>query len=269
MRTESGQQGLGRDISKLSALIVKRSVLCVVVCALLFALCVSAEAQQPKKIFRIGYLAETPSLSRDIWSKHFSKDCAVSAGWRGKKTSIEYRFAEGKLDALRRLATDLACGHHRCSSGGTQSALAAKKATATIPIVFLPVGDPVATGLVASLARPGGNVTGLVSNVQVGPKREATGTAQRGDSQRILACGRSLGMTPPGNPFSELALKETETRSTSRGRTASTRGGANSQRSSTRVLKNERKRGHPAALLVLAEARWSFGANEDGSRTSR
>jgi putative tryptophan/tyrosine transport system substrate-binding protein len=92
----------------------------------------------------------------------------------GQNVAIEYRWAEGHYDRLSGLAADLV-GHKVdliVAIGGTPSALAAKGATATIPIVFNGVGDPVGVGLVASLARPGGNVTGFSSlGVELMPKR--------------------------------------------------------------------------------------------------
>ena len=86
-------------------------------------------------------------------------------GWiEGKNIAIEYRFAEQKNERLPELAADLVrLKVDLIVVTGGQPALAAKKATTTIPIVMTNVGDPVGAGLVASLARPGGNVTGLSS----------------------------------------------------------------------------------------------------------
>jgi len=121
-----------------------------------------ADAQQSGKIFRIGFLDSSTASGVAVLLDAFRQEL-TKLGWiEGKNLTIEYRFAEHKSDRLPELAAelirlkvDLIVG-----TGGT-SALAAKKATTNIPIVMTNAPDPVAAGLVASLARPGGNVTGL------------------------------------------------------------------------------------------------------------
>ena len=134
-------------------------------CAMFFALCLSAEAQQTGKIFRIGILdPSTTSGSAVLWGT-FRQELHKLEWIEGKNITFEYRFAENKgperqdeLAAdLVRLKVDLIV------VASTLASLAAKGATTTIPIVIASAPDPVAAGLVASLGRPGGNVTGLSS----------------------------------------------------------------------------------------------------------
>jgi ABC-type uncharacterized transport system substrate-binding protein len=120
-----------------------------------------AEAQQTGKIFRIGFLdTSTASGSAVLWDA-FRQEMR-KLGWiEGKNIAIEYRFAEQKPERLPELAVDLVrLKVDLIVVSGTPPALAAKNATTTIPIVMANVADPVGQGLVASLARPGGNVTG-------------------------------------------------------------------------------------------------------------
>jgi len=123
-----------------------------------------ADAQQAGKIFRIGFLDTSTASGSAVLVNAFRQELS-KLGWIvGKNIAIEYRFAEQKNDRLSELAGDLVrLKVELIVVSGTAPALAAKSATTTIPIVMTNVGDPVTTGLVASLARPGGNVTGLAS----------------------------------------------------------------------------------------------------------
>ena len=119
-------------------------------------------AQQPGKIFRIGFLDPSTSSGSAVSWKRSGKGSS-KLGWiEGKNIAIEYRFAEQKLDRLPELAADLVrLKVDLIVVTGGPPALAAKKATTTIPIVMTNASDPVAAGLITSLAQPGGNVTGL------------------------------------------------------------------------------------------------------------
>src|SRR5262245_36373696 len=123
-----------------------------------------ARAQQPGKVARIGILdPSTASGSAVLWEA-FRHELS-KLGWaEGKNITIEYRFAEQKNERLPELAAELVrLEVDLIVVTGTTPALAAKGATSTIPIVTTVVSNPIGSGLVASLARPGGNVTGLAS----------------------------------------------------------------------------------------------------------
>lgn len=125
--------------------------------ATLFALSFSAQAQQVKKVPRIGFLSATPSIN-----PAFLEGLHALGYIEGKNIIIEYRSAQDKLERHPDLAAELiSLKVDIIVTQGTPAAQAVKKATSTIPIVMATSGDPVGSGLVASLARPGGNVTGL------------------------------------------------------------------------------------------------------------
>src|SRR6266550_6241122 len=132
-----------------------------------------AEAQQPTKPFRIGYLDNSTASGSAVLVKAFLQELS-KLGWiQGKNITVDYRFGEQNNARLPELTTDLVrLKVDLIVVADTRSALAAKNVTTTIPIVMVTPGDPVGVGLVASLARPGGNVTGLSSlSFQLNTKR--------------------------------------------------------------------------------------------------
>jgi putative ABC transport system substrate-binding protein len=131
-------------------------------CAMLLALSSSAEAQQPTKVPRIGYLI-VPALSANAAHIEALRQGLRELGYiEGKNIVIERRSAEGKLDRLPLLAPELVrLKVEIIVSAGPTATRLAKEATVTIPIIMAQDTDPVGNGFVASLARPGGNNTGL------------------------------------------------------------------------------------------------------------
>ena len=147
----------------------------ILIAVVLLALRVTAEAQQPKKVPRIGYLAPTNQATESSRSERFRLALRERGYIEGQNIAIEYRYGEGKADRFPELAAELV----RLKvdiivvGGGTIILRAATNATKTIPIVMTGSGDdPVEAGLVESLAHPGGNVTGLtLLNRELGGKR--------------------------------------------------------------------------------------------------
>jgi putative ABC transport system substrate-binding protein len=140
----------------------------VVLLAVVFVVPLAGEAQQTGKVPRIGYLVPFPSsntlVSRSI--EEFRQGLR-ELGWvEGQNIVIEYRFAEGQFDRLPDLAAELVqLKMDVIVAMARSAAVAAKNATATVPIIFFGAADPVEVGLVASLPRPGANVTGLTYSV--------------------------------------------------------------------------------------------------------
>jgi putative ABC transport system substrate-binding protein len=139
----------------------------------LLALCASAQAQQAGNIPRLGFLDTSTASASAIRLEAFWREMRKLEWIQGKNITIEYRFGEQDNKRMPELAADLLrLKVDLIVVAGTSAALAAKSATTTIPIVLTATGDPVAAGLIASLARPGGNITGLSSlTPELGGKR--------------------------------------------------------------------------------------------------
>ena len=139
---------------------MSKKILCTALCAMLFTLSLPAEAQQPARIHRIGILFPSSIYSARV--EAFRQRLRELGYVEGKNIVIEYRYAEGKSGRLPDLVAELVrLKVDIIVTIGPGATLAAKKASATIPIVFAGASDPVGTGLVSSLAQPGGNITGL------------------------------------------------------------------------------------------------------------
>jgi ABC-type uncharacterized transport system substrate-binding protein len=156
-------------------LVTRWSVFSLMLSPILFAFGLSAEAQQPKKVPRLGYLSGGDAASESTRAEAIRLALRELGYIEGQNIAIEYRYAEGKVDRFPKLAIELV----RLKVdiivvvGGGRAPLAAKNATKTIPIIMVGAGiDPVEAGLVESLARPGGNVTGLaILTGELGGKR--------------------------------------------------------------------------------------------------
>ena len=143
---------------------MKEKIRVLTLCALLPALCASAEAQQPGKVAKIGWLAARPLSGPTGGIELFRAEMRKIGYVEGKHFVFEYRSAENKIERLPALAEELVrLKVDVLIASSTAEATAAKNATSTIPILFTLVADPVSAGLIDSLARPGGNVTGLTS----------------------------------------------------------------------------------------------------------
>jgi putative ABC transport system substrate-binding protein len=153
---------------------MNKKVISVALCALLYALCFYVEAQQPAKIPRIGYVSGTGDPSNPGPYVEAFREGLRDLGYiDGKNIMIEYRGAEGNVDRMPSLVAELVQLKVDVLVLPVRSAIrAAKQATKTIPVVMVIGEDPVATGLVDSLARPGGNITGFSTvNLELSGKR--------------------------------------------------------------------------------------------------
>ena len=132
---------------------------------LLLATAVAAEAQQAAKVYRVGFVSASQG-SPDPQFDAFRQGLRELGYAEGKNVVVEARFAEGRLERLPGLVAELiGLRIDVLVAGSPAAAVAAKKASSAIPIVFAGVGDPVASGIVGSLARPGGNITGFAVGV--------------------------------------------------------------------------------------------------------
>ena len=141
---------------------MNKRIFCCALCALLLALSVPVEAQQPTQVPRIGYLSVN-ALSRNVVRIEAFRQGLRQLGYvEGKNIFIEWRSAEGIFDRVTALAAELVrLKVDVIVTGGSRATRPAKAATSTIPIVMASDNDPVGNKFIASLARPGGNITGL------------------------------------------------------------------------------------------------------------
>jgi ABC-type uncharacterized transport system substrate-binding protein len=165
------------------------------------------DAQPSDKTYRIGVLERTPPVTNTANLDGFRQGLRALGYVEGKNLVIDYRSADGHDDRFPELAAELAqLKVDLIVTRGTPAALAAKRATASIPVVITGVGDPVGQGIIASLARPGGNVTGLSATVtEIYPKRVEILRELVPKATRIAA------LFNMGNPAIPRQWKEVET----------------------------------------------------------
>ena len=149
-------------VRKARRIAMTKKVILLALCSLLLAQCSAVEAQQPTKGPRIGFLAGVSPSAISVRMEAFRQGLRELGYIEGKNIVMESRYAEEHLDRLPALASELVrLKVDVIITGGPPAIRSAKKATSTIPIVMGFDSDPVANGFVASLARPGGNITGL------------------------------------------------------------------------------------------------------------
>ncbi len=185
---------------------VHKKITILVLCALLLAPCFPAQAQQPTKIPRIGFLAANSLSSLSARIEAFRQGLRALGYVEGKNIVIEYRYAEGNAERLPALATELVqLNVDIIVTAGSASTRPAKEVTRIIPIVMAADSDPVGTGFVVSLARPGGNITGL-SNLapEISGKRLELLKETVSKLSRVGVFGQS------STPGTAPALRETE-----------------------------------------------------------
>ena len=176
----------------------KKKIFTATLSALLFALCVPAAAQQPTKVPRIGFLAGTgDAIHHRPIVEAFRQGLRDLGYIEGKNILVEYRYAGGKQDPIPSLVAELVQLKVDVLVSGVFPAIrAAKQATKTIPIVMVTSQDPVAVELIDSLARPGGNITGITTlgRNDISGLRASAGSYPRSisDAARLTLAGKTL-----------------------------------------------------------------------------
>jgi putative ABC transport system substrate-binding protein len=184
----------------------RAAVLSILVAVVLLAVAVIAEAQQAAKVGKIGWLSIGSDSGAGSTIRAVPPELRALGYVEGKNIAFDYRYADNKLDRLPALADELVrLKVDVLVTPGTPAAIAAKNATRTIPIVFFRVSDPVPLGLVDSLSRPGGNVTGFteISEVLAGKRLELL-------KETVPKLSRVAVLWNPQNPGNAQQWKESQ-----------------------------------------------------------
>lgn len=180
--------------------------LATVVVLLLLAAPLAADAQQPGKTYRVAYLAAAPRSGNQALLASFQQGMRELGYVEGRNLVLESRFADGKLERLPMLAQEMVrLNPDVVFVSTTPGSLAAKAATATIPIVFVAVADPLGAGLIPNLARPGGNVTGITHIVA-----ELTGKRLELLKEIVPSASRIAVLVNPEDPNARAQIQNAE-----------------------------------------------------------
>jgi len=186
---------------------MKKKTTGLTLCAILLALSFPVQAQQPKKVARIGYLVSSDPITESTRSEGIRQALRDLGYVEGQNIAFEYRYADGKLDRFPEIAAELVRFKVDIIvvAGGNTLIRAVKNATKTIPIVMTGGSDPVEAGFVDSLARPGGNVTGLalLLNELAGKRLELL-------KEAVPKLARVAVLHDPALPPNILELKEVQ-----------------------------------------------------------
>ena len=189
------------------------SRLAAVVVLLLLAAPLAADAQRPEKTYRVAYLAAASRSGNQALLTWFQQGMRELGYVEGRNLVLEARFADGKLERLPMLAQELVrLNPDVMFVSTTPGSLAAKAATATIPIVFVAVADPVGAGLIPNLARPGGNLTGITHIVA-----ELTGKRLELLKEIVPSASRVAVLVNPDDPNATVQIQNAETAARSLG----------------------------------------------------
>jgi len=248
-----------RPVTLLTSKDMKKKFTFLRVCAIIFALCFSVHAQQSGKIFRIGFLDSSTASGMAGLLEAFRQELS-KLGWiEGKNFTIEYRFAENKgSERLPELAADLVRLKVDVIVAASQGAASAKKASTTIPIVMTNAVDPVGARLVASLAQPGGNVTGLSAlSPELNSKRleilkDAVPKLARVGLLRPSAASLQMKEIRPAAVALKLKLEEIETQTDAKGLESAFKTAKQKQVSAIMTITSSRFFGERKRIVELA-----------------
>jgi putative ABC transport system substrate-binding protein len=226
---------------------MNKKIFSLVLATLLLAFVHVSEAQQPGKVPRIGFLGNSTAALEANLIAPFREGLRNLGYVEGKNIVIEWRWAEGKYERFPSLIAELIASKVEVIvTAGTPATVALKKATTTLPLVMIAVGDPVGTGLIASLAHPGGNLTGLTS---ISP--ELDGKRLELLREVVPKISHVAVLWNPTSPLQVVAERETQAAAQAMGIKVLSLGVQAQEQFDDAFATIRRER--PGALLVLAD----------------